>query len=140
MPNSVLANEILEGLEKVDELKANVVEVEANMTKAKEELTKTKAAVSGQEELLRSELKRVQAELAAAESALPPDIRDPYNRVVRSRGSDALAEVQGEFCGGCYQQLTPNMFNELAMGRVIFCKSCGRMIYLPEDRTPGSGK
>lgn len=140
MANSVLADEILEGMEKVDELKSTVAEADSNVARAKDELAKTKAAVAGQEESLRSELKRVQADLVTAEAALPVEIRDPYYRIVRSRGSDAMAEVQGEFCGGCFQQLTPNMFNELAMGRVVFCKSCGCMIYLPEDRTPGSGK
>ena len=48
-----------------------------------------------------------------------------------------MAEVQGEFCGGCYQQLTPNNMAELSMAVAIFCRNCGRLIYLPEDRTPG---
>lgn len=137
MANSVLADEILETLEKVDSYKQEVVAAEEKLAKAKEELARTRTAVSDQQGMLESELKRVKEQLAATESTLPPDIRDAYDRVVRSKGSDALAEVQGEFCGGCYQQLTPNMFNELAMGRIVFCKSCGRLVYLPEDRTPG---
>ena len=51
-----------------------------------------------------------------------------------------MAEVQNGFCGGCYQQLTPNNIAELSMARAIFCKNCGRVIYLPEDRRPDATK
>lgn len=67
---------------------------------------------------------------------LPADFRVAYQRVVNSKHEDAMAEVQGEFCGGCYQQLTPNNMAELSMALAIFCRNCGRLIYLPEDRTP----
>ena len=49
-----------------------------------------------------------------------------------------MAEVQNGFCGGCYQQLTPNNMSELGMSRAIFCRNCGRLIYLPEDLRPNS--
>ena len=48
-----------------------------------------------------------------------------------------MAEIEGGSCGGCYQQLTTNMVNEINMGRVVLCKSCGRVLYLPEDTRPG---
>jgi predicted nucleic acid-binding Zn-ribbon protein len=48
-----------------------------------------------------------------------------------------MAQVEGESCGGCYQNLTTNMINDLLMSRVVFCKVCGRLLYLPEDRSPG---
>ena len=84
-----------------------------------------------------TDIKRLEAELREAEAALPADFREHYQRVVNSKQDDAMAEVQGEFCGGCYQQLTPNNMAELSMALAIFCRNCGRLIYLPEDRTPG---
>ena len=29
------------------------------------------------------------------------------------------------------------MVNEINMGRVVLCKSCGRVLYLAEDTRPG---
>jgi predicted nucleic acid-binding Zn-ribbon protein len=84
----------------------------------------------------RREIQRLEKELRESESVLPADFRETYERIVRSKGADAMAEVQGEFCGGCYRQLTPNMMSELAMAVAVFCKNCGRLIYLPEDRSP----
>lgn len=137
MAGSVLADEILEAFEKVDQLKLGIGEVEQTLAKTKEELTKTQQTVKSQEETLLSDRRRVEANLKEAENALPPDFRDAYYRVVKSKAQDAMAQVEGESCGGCYQNLTTNMVNDLLMSRVVFCKVCGRLLYLPEDRSPG---
>jgi hypothetical protein len=137
MTNSVLADEILEALEKVDLFKHAITEAEQQIAKAKEELAKTQQAVRSQEESLRAEVHRLEDELRVAEAALPPELRDSYNRAVKSKGEDAMAQVEGESCGGCHQQLTPNIMSQLIGSTVVFCRTCGRLLYLPEDRTPG---
>jgi uncharacterized protein len=55
-----------------------------------------------------------------------------YQRVVREKGADALAEAGDHVCGGCGQQITANMQSDLVMSRPVFCKVCGRLLYLPE--------
>ena len=62
----------------------------------------------------------------------PPELRDAYNRAVKSKGEDAMAQVEGESCGGCHQQLTPNIMSQLVGSTVVFCRTCGRLLYLPE--------
>ena len=64
-------------------------------------------------------------------------VRRSYISDFKSKGQDAMAQVEGESCGGCYQNVTTNMINDLLMSRVVFCKTCGRLLYLPEDRSPG---
>jgi predicted nucleic acid-binding Zn-ribbon protein len=140
MAGSVLADEILENMEKIDELAAQVAEQQAKIVVTKEELSKAQKGILDQAGLLDTDIKRLEADLTAAESALPPDFLANYQRVVNSKGEDAMAEVQGEFCGGCYQQLTPNNMAELSMSMAIFCRNCGRLIYLPEDRTPSGNR
>jgi len=138
MAGSVLADEILESLEKIDEFQKTVGEAQQKIAVAKEELAKVQETVRAQAEGLDSEIKRLEAELREAESVLPADFRQAYDRVVKSKQDDAMAEVQGNCCGGCCQQLTPNMLSELSMSHVVFCKNCGRVIYVPEDRTPAA--
>ncbi len=136
MANSVLADEVLEAMEKVDQLKAGAAEVESLLAKTKEELAKVQQSVKSQEESLTADLRRVEENLKEAESRLPADIADLYRRAVKGRGADGMAVVEGESCGGCYQQLTMNMTSDLMMDRVLACKVCGRLLYLPEDRMP----
>jgi uncharacterized protein len=138
MANSVLADEILEALEKIDGFAGTISGAEQNLAKGREELAKTEGQVRQQHDLLIGDVQRLEDELKKVEAGLPSDIREVYQRVVKSKGSDAMAQVEGETCGGCYHHLTANIFSSLLMGRVVCCQSCGRMLYLPEDRTPGS--
>jgi predicted nucleic acid-binding Zn-ribbon protein len=140
MANSVLSDEILEAMEKVDENSKLVTEAEQKLAKAKDELNKAQQQVRDQQGLLDGDVRRLEAELKTAEQTLPSDFNDTYQRIVKSKGAEAMAQVEGENCGGCYQKLTTNQFNTLVMGNVLFCQSCGRLLYLPEDRTPGPKK
>lgn len=137
MANSVLEDEILEALGKIDELKVAVGEAQQKVVKAKEEQAKIEAAVAERHDSIVADIKRLEGELGDAEQSLPKEVKEPYDRIVKSLGSEALAQVEGDTCGGCYQTLTPNSFNMLQMSQAVFCLSCGRLLYLPEDRSPG---
>ncbi len=65
-----------------------------------------------------------------AEKSLPADLKADYERVVRSKGADSLAAADDGVCTGCGQQITLNMQNELKLSKLVFCKSCGRLLYL----------
>ncbi|MDZ4821077.1 MAG: phospholipase [Planctomycetota bacterium] len=138
MANSVLSDEVLESMEKIDQLKAGIGELEQLLSRTRADLQTTQQAVQAQEESLLAEVRRVEGNLQQAEAALPKDFKDAYDRVVRSKGRDSMAPIDGESCGGCFQQLTPNMINDLMLSRVVFCKVCGRLLYLPENRAPAS--
>ncbi len=133
MAGSVLQDEILEILEKIDVHRRDVGEAEANLAKAKEDLAKFTTQVKEAEAGLQAEFSRVEGNLKEAESGLPDDLTIAYQRIVKSKGADALAVVENESCGGCYQQLTPNMQSDLRLGKPVFCKSCGRLLYEAEN-------
>ena len=115
---------------------AHIAEQQKKIEAAKVELAKAKQAVREQASMLDSEIERLEGELKTAESKLPGDFLETYKRLVKGKGEDAMAEAQGDFCGGCYQQLTPNNMAELHMSRAIVCRNCGRLIYKAEDRSP----
>ena len=132
--SSVLEDEILDALGKVDDSKAVVLAAEQGLAKAKDEFEKVRKLVEDQRGVVESEITRLDAELKEVEGRLSPEFRRDYDRVVKARGEGALAPVDSEVCGGCYQQLTPNMLSQLKMGQAIFCKSCGRLLYLSEAK------
>jgi predicted nucleic acid-binding Zn-ribbon protein len=130
--NSVLADEILEALERLDVLQAGVKTSQEQQAKAQEELAKVKHRVAEQQAVLETELARVTDELHRAEESVPADFRADYLRIARVRGEESLAPVEGETCGGCYQTLTPQTMEVIRQYKPLFCKSCGRLLYLPE--------
>jgi predicted nucleic acid-binding Zn-ribbon protein len=135
MANDVLADEILEALDRTEEYKKRAVQTEQEQAAAREKLEKVQAEVRQQEPLLRGDLTRLEAELKTAEESLPEEIREPYRRVVRQRGEDALAVVENQSCGGCNQRIPLNTYSLILTGQPIFCKTCGRMLYTPEGHT-----
>ena len=138
MANSVLSDEILECLEKVDQFRPRIDEAESNLAKGEQELSKVREALPVEQSRIETDLARLESDLVEAENALPSDVSADYNRMIQSKGSDGMAAVEGEICGGCYQSITPNDYNSLVLGKIVFCGTCGRLLYLPEDRSPGA--
>jgi uncharacterized protein len=134
MANSVLADEILELMEKYDELQKCVVDAEAALAAAKRKAEEVRAEVAKVEPSLQADVARLEVELRQTEATLPRDIRDLYNRIVRQKGEDALAIIENQCCGGCNQQIPLNACNMVMLGQPVGCKTCGRLLYLPDTK------
>jgi predicted nucleic acid-binding Zn-ribbon protein len=138
MANSVLADEALEAMERLDEVNRKAKEAEAAVAKAKEETQKSIVQIQQEAPRIQADLDRLQAELKRTEDGLPGEFRDIYQRLIRSKGSDGMAPLREQFCGGCNQQVTLNMVNALRLSQPVFCKSCGRLLYAPDDHSIAS--
>jgi uncharacterized protein len=132
MSNSVLEDEILEALEKADAFHHKIIVAEAALTAARQRAAQISAEVAAQEPGLQADIAKAEAELRQSEATLSDDVRELYRRVVRQRGEEALAPVENQCCGGCNQQIPLNMLNQIMLNRPVFCKTCGRLLYLPE--------
>ena len=80
-----------------------------------------------------------------AEAVIPEDVRDRYRRTVKQHGADAMASLDYDrksqigTCSGCYVSVTTQALNELINGNHLsFCKTCGRLLYLPEEDFPNT--
>jgi hypothetical protein len=133
MTNSVLADEILEAMEKSDQLEVTVSAAKVQVEAAEAELAKCQEKVTAEAEVVRADIERLEGELAASENALPADLKSDYYRVIRSKGADGMSEVEGQVCLGCGKQITLNMQNELLLSKPVFCKSCGSLLYIGES-------
>lgn len=132
MAKSVLEDEILEALEKVDSAQIDVKKHEQELVGVEAELQKVTADVQAKEAGLKEQAAALQAQVAEAEQILPPDIVPQYRRLVQAYGADALAQVINKSCSECYVSVTAQVYLELRSGKVRFC-TCGRLMYVAED-------
>lgn len=137
--NSVLSDEILEMFDKVEDLQKVVKDKQAEMAQGKSDGEKLRSKVEGEKASLEEDLERLTKECVELESELPPDVKQDYKLIVGTRGEDGLAQVEDEFCGHCNQAINAQMVNELLMEKLVICKSCGAILYLPENREPVKG-
>ncbi len=132
MANSVLEDEILDSLEKVDQAQQKVNELTEQSESAEAEAKRIADSVAIEEPDLRSELAAIKAAISDAESPLPSSIVPFYRRLVDAHGSDALAAMESGVCTACYMEVSPNNRVELNSGKIVRCRSCDRILYLPE--------
>lgn len=132
--NLVLSDEIWELLEAIDELAQSQILAEQQVRVRQDELATTEAQVAEKRAVLQSELARVETELAEAEKGLSGEFKREYERLVAAKGEDAMAELEGKCCSGCYQNLTPQLLDRLSVGQPVICPACGRLIYSDLDR------
>jgi len=133
MANSVLEDEILESFDKVELLKQAVGKAQEEANAGKADLEKFREKNAAEALLVKADITRLEGELAEAEKGLSGDFRGDYDRVIRSKGADGMSKAEGRICTGCGQQMTLNMHNDLLLSKPIFCKACGRMLYIGEE-------
>lgn len=79
---------------------------------------------------------RAEALEARRKDKLSADVGAPtlalYERLLSARGGEALAQLEGGICQGCYMEIPRNLTVHLARGtQIIQCPSCDRILYLP---------
>jgi len=136
MAGKVLEDEILESLERIDGLKPAVPAAEEAIAAARRKLADEETRVAAEVTELEAEVARISGDVQATEQDLAEDLREKYQRAVRHKGADGMAVADGRDCGGCHQQITSNQLSELLGGRIVTCRSCGRLLYTPESATP----
>ena len=107
-------------------------ELEKALKQAKQEYAEFEKTVSARQADLTGQLNEALGQLKAAEVNVPPNVLAQYQRIVASRGADALAAVRGRTCLACHSEITAQNYNELLQELFVVCKSCGRILYLPE--------
>jgi predicted nucleic acid-binding Zn-ribbon protein len=129
MAGSVLADEILEGMEKSDQLELAVAEVKTRLEAGKNDFAKFRDAAASEGQSIAADITRLEAELVEAEKRLPAEFRDDYRRVIRGKGAEGMAKMEAGVCEGCGKQVTLNMQNHLLLGKPVYCTACGRLLY-----------
>lgn len=127
--NSVLEDEILESLDKVDAAVAAHSALEQAHKEFVEKQKKTAADVAAAAAGLNEKAASLNAEIAEAEKQVPGSAREAYVRLRGAHGAGALAAVEADACVACYTELSPQHRVALNLGKVLFCSSCARLLY-----------
>jgi predicted nucleic acid-binding Zn-ribbon protein len=132
MAKSVLEDEILEALEKVDSAQIDVKKMELEVAALEADLRKLSVEVEAKEAGLKEQAAALQVQVSEAEKILPAEIVPQYRRLVQAYGANALAPVINKSCSECFVSVTAQVYVELRSGKVRFC-TCGRLNYVAED-------
>lgn len=129
MATSVLQDEILELLDKVDQIQAANAELAAKRTRLESDrqqfATQIEQAAAG----LRQKETTIRGEITEAEKIIPDSIKVHYRRLVDTYGSESMAMIDNGMCTQCFVSLTPQVRVQIECGAPIFCSTCDRLLY-----------
>jgi predicted nucleic acid-binding Zn-ribbon protein len=135
----------------IDLIKQGNSEREEELIKLMEDVDRARSVIKAKEEeasALQAEWERSQTELSAQltgidqavteaaarrqsiASNITKDLISRYEMIFSRRGGNAVVEVTGGICQGCYMNIPPQLWNEIIRNdKVHFCSSCQRILY-----------
>jgi predicted nucleic acid-binding Zn-ribbon protein len=132
-------DEILQSYEVIEAQGTAVAKLEAEVKTFAQEVSQLQADIESQAAAHQSQLQELEAAIVEAETSIPEDDRERYRRTVRQFGADALAACENGACLGCFTAVTTQMLNHLInRDMLVFCKSCGRLLYREDAEEPAA--
>lgn len=129
---SVMEDEILTMMSELEEMNSKEKDLGEEIKRQEKELTELKVAVEGELAAMDKDIEETQAQWEETAQKIDKKALDQYKRLMGKDGQ-AVVEVSGEACGGCFMQITPQTLNLLLRGEeLILCQNCGKILYLLE--------
>ncbi|MFH0728353.1 MAG: C4-type zinc ribbon domain-containing protein [Pseudomonadota bacterium] len=128
--NSLLEDEMLAGLDRMENGEKTVLKLKEEMALMEKKVTDQKAIVTRKAEALKQRQAELEQQLEVRIKAVDAEILKIYNSVKLRVGAIAIVPVHNAVCKGCHLNMPPQMYNELhRQDSLKFCPHCHRMIY-----------
>jgi len=117
-------------MEQAETAQKEVARTAAEAAAAKKLLDDQIGQLNQREESLKKELAELQASRAALTGAVEEVTRRLYERILKSKGENAVVGIEHSACGGCHMKLPAQVITHCrAQAETVTCPSCGRILY-----------
>ncbi len=137
MAKSVLEDEILELMDRIDEESGKQSHFEQELESAKQEASRFAEQFKQRSAELKQILEDLNLKLQAAEKMLPSEPLVLYRRLVTQKGAKAMAKVSGGACSNCFVSITAQQKIFINTDTFEFCTNCGSLLYKDDDDDQG---
>ena len=139
-----IEDDAMKVLESVERQQSEVGSMQAMLASEQEKLTALQQASSDNIARLQAEVESMRPAREEAAAAVPPKARDAFERMAdryEGEGMAALAKPDRRreeyICTACNMSLVADVYNKLhSRDDLVFCPSCRRVLYIPEDLPP----
>ena len=130
-------------LDAIEKQRAEVANLTAQLEGERAKLATIKAQIGDRLATLQAEVDATRPERQAAEAAVPPKVRDIFNRLADRYDGEAMAGIdrpdrrkEEYLCTSCNMDLVRDIYNKLkSRDDVVFCPNCQRILFIPEHFT-----
>lgn len=131
---SVLEDEILEMMNKLEEKRDISKGLKETVKKEEEELERFTKLVAVDIQRVDAEISEIERRKISLLESLNINARYHFERLIKNKNGIAVARVLNQVCQSCNYEVSPQTINRLlAQKELVFCNSCGRILYLNEE-------
>jgi uncharacterized protein len=121
-------------MEQAEVAQKEVVRANGEANEAKKLADSQIAELGQREENFKKELAELQQGRAELASAVDESARNRYDRILKSKGDNAVVGIDHGVCGGCHMKLQQQLIVSCqAQKEIVTCSSCGRILYYTRD-------
>jgi hypothetical protein len=121
-------------MEQAEAVQKEVVRATVEANEAKKLADSQIAELAQREENFKKELAALQSGRAELASAVDEVARNRYERILKSKGDNAVVGIEHGVCGGCHMKLQQQLIVTCqAQKEIVTCSSCGRILYYTRD-------
>ena len=126
-----LETQELELMEKADELRLGLQKAEDALALTQGMVDEEIAQLDQRSTNVQAELEKVSSERANLSMGVDEDLLSLYDRLMTSKGGDAIVSAEKGQCHGCHMKVVPaTMIKVQAQKEITQCENCGRILYL----------
>ena len=131
--NSVLEEEVITLLDKIDEIKKDVSKEKETLEKEKQNIAVEKKKIEEEKKVSETKLNDLSAKRKGFAEKIDKKVLSRYERILRNKDGLAMVPVIDGTCGGCNMNLPPQVVNEAQLRMdLVFCGNCARILYSKE--------
>ena len=130
-----LEDELLEQIEKKEELQAKLEELEKDFVQLTEKINSEQDDIDKKSHDDRGALEDFKIKKKRLGKNLDPTIFDQFKVIAKMHDGEAVAQGKNEVCMGCFMNIPPQLFIELQRGdKLIKCPQCSRFLFFTEEK------
>jgi len=137
-------DQMLKSMQTVETLTGEVKELSTYLESETAKLTTLRGEIGDKVAAVQAEITALQPGRAEAAAAVSPRARDAFERLAERYDGEALSPLRKpdyrreEYnCTACNMDLVTDVYNKLhSRDDLVFCPSCGRMLYIPDELPP----
>jgi len=141
---SKIEDELIKSMELVEKGQAEVKDLAAQLEGERTKLATMKQEIGDRLSSLQAEIDALRPGREQAYAAVAPRAREAFDRLAERHDGEAMSPItkpdrrrEEYVCGACNMELVVDVYNKLhSRDDLIFCPSCRRILYIPEDLPP----
>jgi predicted nucleic acid-binding Zn-ribbon protein len=120
----------LDLMEAAEIQKSVIGDAEKQFAAIKSQFERQTADIDQKTKAIADQLGEVESDRAKLVEAVDEDLRDTYERLLRSKNGEAVVGLQHDVCSGCHMKVTPTTSSKCrARKEIVHCENCGRILY-----------